>query len=196
MIIISHRRNTAAELRATPQRYGVEVDIRSQGNDLIVHHDAFVSGESFDEWILSFAHKTLILNVKEEGLETRLLALMRARGIEDFFFLDQSFPFLMKTMRAGEKRCAVRVSEYESIDTALALKGMAEWIWVDVFNSGLWLTTGDARRLQEAGFRLCLVSPELQGRTSPNELALVKELLRTRGIAMDAVCTKVPAQWE
>ena len=64
---------------------------------------------------------TLILNVKEEGLETRLLAMMAEHEIEDFFFLDQSFPFLVKTARTGERRCAVRVSEFESVDTALAL---------------------------------------------------------------------------
>jgi hypothetical protein len=196
MIVISHRRNQIAELEATPERYGIEVDIRSFGDSLIIHHDAYVQGVDFEAWLRAFRHGTLILNVKEEGLEARLLRLMKERGIEDFFFLDQSFPFLMKTARAGEKRCAVRVSEFESIDTALALRGMVEWVWVDCFNPGLWLSGADARRLQAAGLRLCLVSPELQGRTSPEELARVKARLADEAIAMDAVCTKVPAQWE
>jgi hypothetical protein len=195
MILISHRRNTIAELRAVPPQYGIEVDIRSFGDKLVIHHDAYVEGEDFEAWLGAFRHKTLILNVKEEGLEARLLKLMRERGIEDFFFLDQSFPFLMKTARAGEKRCAVRVSEFESIDTALALGGMVEWVWVDVFKPGLWLSGADAKRLKDAGLRLCLVSPELQGRTGPEELARVKARLRDEAIAMDAVCTKVPAQW-
>jgi hypothetical protein len=43
---------------------------------------------------------------------------------------------------------------------------------------------------------LCLVSPELQGRTSADELERVKERLRTQAISIDAVCTKMPAQWE
>jgi hypothetical protein len=196
MIIISHRRNTVAELVATPQRYGIEVDIRSRGDDLIIHHDAFVAGESFEQWIAAYRHATLILNVKEEGLEGRLLNLMKAHGIEDFFFLDQSFPFLMKTARAGERRCAVRASEFEVIDTALCLGGMVDWVWVDCFNPGLWLSGADARRLQDAGLRLCLVSPELQGRIGAEELEKVKERQRAQGIAFDAVCTKVPAQWE
>lgn len=51
MKIIAHRRNTLRELRATPQELGVEVDIRSWGSRLIIHHDPFVEGESFDEWI-------------------------------------------------------------------------------------------------------------------------------------------------
>jgi hypothetical protein len=196
MKIIRHRRNTIAELNATPTQYGIEVDIRSRGDALIIHHDPFADGESFDAWLAAFRHGTLILNVKEEGLEDHLLALMARHKIEDFFFLDQSFPFLIRTARKGERRCAVRISEYESIETALALAGLVAWVWVDCFNDGLWLTGAEARRLREAGLRLCLVSPELQGRTSPDALANVKEKLRTEAIFMDAVCTKIPAQWE
>ena len=43
------------------------MDIRSEGARLIIHHDPFVAGESFDEWINAYQHGTLILNVKEEG---------------------------------------------------------------------------------------------------------------------------------
>ncbi|WP_216073237.1 hypothetical protein, partial [Acinetobacter nosocomialis] len=74
------------------------------------HHDPFVAGERFDDWLRGYRHGTLILNVKEEGLEDALLARMQAAGISDFFFLDQSFPFLVRTSRRGERRCAVRVS--------------------------------------------------------------------------------------
>ena len=96
MKLISHRRNTVAELLATDTKYGVEVDIRSEGDRLIIHHDPCVPGESFNEWIDKYRHGTLILNVKEEGLEARLISLMESKGIDDYFFLDQSFPFLIK----------------------------------------------------------------------------------------------------
>ena len=130
---ISHRRNTIEQLRQTPIEFGVEIDIRSYGQDLILHHDAFVQGENFDRWLQEYRHGTLILNVKEEGLEEACLARMRQHGIEDFFFLDQSFPFLVKTAKAGEKRCAVRISEFESIGTVKSLKGMVNSVWVDCF---------------------------------------------------------------
>ena len=71
----------------------------------------------FETWLDHYSHKTLILNVKEEGLEERLIASMASRGIDDFFFLDQSFPFLIKWSKLGEHRCAVRVSEFENIET-------------------------------------------------------------------------------
>lgn len=195
MKIIRHRRNRKAELAETPREYGIEVDIRSHGPDLIIHHDAFTEGERFEDWLTAFAHQTLILNVKEEGLEDRLLALMRNRGIEDFFFLDQSFPFLVKTARSGERRCAVRVSEYESIETALSLAAMIDWVWVDCFTR-FPLTSAAAQRLRAAGMRLCLVSPELQGRTDPAEITAMRTLLAELGITADAVCTKTPEQWK
>lgn len=195
MKLISHRRNTLAELRATPQHYGVEVDIRSQGRQLIIHHDPFTDGESFDIWMDAYQHGTLILNVKEEGLEARLIALMQSKGIDDYFFLDQSFPFLVKWSGVGERRCAVRVSEFESIETALTLAGKVDWIWVDCFTR-FPLQHADALRLQRAGFKLCLVSPELQGRDAAVEIPALRRHLTEQNMTADAVCTKRPDLWE
>lgn len=196
MILIAHRRNTIDQLVSTPTMYGVEVDIRSQGRKLIVHHDPFVEdAPDFEEWLTKFCHGTLILNVKEEGLEDRLLALMAERGIEDFFFLDQSFPFLIRTANRGEHRCAVRVSEFETVETALSLAGKVGWVWVDCFTR-FPLDRHDAQRLRAAGMRLCLVSPELQGRTKAIEISALRTLLTNEGIAADAVCTKVPELWQ
>jgi hypothetical protein len=194
MIIVSHRRNTVEQLRDTAQELGVEVDIRSRGERLIIHHDPFVDGDDFEAWLAAYRHRLLILNVKEEGLEDRLIGLMRSHRIDDYFFLDQSFPFLVRTARGGESRCAVRVSEFESIDTAMALAGKVRWIWVDCF-SRFPLGGADAAKLQDAGFKLCLVSPELQGRDAVAEIPALRELLRREGIRADAVCSKEPELW-
>jgi hypothetical protein len=195
MKLIAHRRNTIEELIATPEKYGVEVDIRSKGDKLIIHHDAFVDGVSFEDWIDAYHHGTLILNVKEEGLEARLIALMRNNGFEDYFFLDQSFPFLMKSAKAGEHRCAVRVSEFESIETALSMAGMVDWVWLDCFTR-FPITHIDSQRLKHAGFKLCIVSPELQGRDAETEIPLMRSLLVELDIQADAVCSKRPDLWE
>ena len=194
MIIIRHRRNTVAELEATEHGYGIEVDIRSFGDALVTHHEPFVKGPLFDDRLQSFHHKTLILNVKEEGLEDRVLDLMRKHGITDFFFLDQSFPFLVKTAGTGEKRCAVRVSEFESIETAMSLAGKVDWIWVDCFTR-FPLAHASAARLMDAGFKLCIVSPELQGRHAASEVPLMRQLLQKEDIPFHAVCTKEPKLW-
>ncbi|CCN47650.1 conserved hypothetical protein [Vibrio nigripulchritudo MADA3029] len=195
MKIISHRRNTLEELSATPFKYGVEVDIRSNSNNLVIHHDPMSGGVDFEVWLKAYSHSTLILNVKEEGLEKYILPLMESHGIKDFFFLDQSFPFLVKWSGYGEKRCAVRVSEYESVDTALSLKEKVEWVWVDCFTE-LSLTKKDSDKLKDAGFKLCLVSPELQGRDADIEIPKMHRLINQRNLSFDAVCTKHPDIWD
>lgn len=192
--IIVHRRNTAALLADTPRGFGVEMDVRSQGSRLIVNHDPFGQGEDFETWLGCYAHGTLILNVKEEGLEDRLLALMAAAGIERFFFLDQSFPFLVRTARAGERRCAVRVSEYEAPASALSLAGLVDWVWLDSF-SGALPKREDLRALADAGFRICVVSPELQGRDAAAEVPRMRAHFDAADFALAAVCTKVPRLW-
>jgi hypothetical protein len=195
MQVICHRRNTINELLSTNNLYGIEIDIRSYGKNLILHHEPFVQGCIFERWLNNYKHKTLILNVKEEGLEERVLTLMKKYDIEDYFFLDQSFPFLVKTACAGESRCAVRVSEYESIDTALSLSGKIEWAWVDYF-SRFPLQKNDVVRLNEAKFKLCIVSPELQGYEPSLYIPSLRNHLLHQNIHVHAVCTKHPELWD
>ena len=195
MKIIAHRKNTIRQLLETDKKYGIEVDIRSEGNQLITHHDPFSGGDLFEDWIKNYKHGTLILNVKEEGLESRIISLMKREKIDDYFFLDQSFPFLIKWANLGETKCAARVSEFESIETALTLAGKIKWIWVDCFTR-FPLSYDGYLKLKNAGFNLCIVSPELQGRDGHIEIREMKELLSTRNILPDAVCTKFGDLWE
>lgn len=194
MEIIAHRRNTIALLQATPTVCGVEVDIRTCGSDLIINHDPYLPGESFEDWLNNYRHGTLILNVKEEGLEDRLISLIKAKKIDNYFFLDQSFPFLIKWAIVGLRNCAVRVSEYESIDTALSLAGKIDWIWLDCFTK-FPIDHEGAAVLKRNGFKLCLVSPELQGRNSDSEIIQMRNFIQSNSILIDAVCTKRLDLW-
>ena len=87
MIIIRHRRNTEDQLSEISSSHGAEIDIRSHGEHLVLHHEPYEVGNRFDYWLENYDHGTLILNVKEEGLEDRVLELMTQHGIDDFFFL-------------------------------------------------------------------------------------------------------------
>jgi hypothetical protein len=193
---ILHRVNTKQDLLTTPIGFGVEIDIRSNGDQLYLCHDPFSSGDSLEEWLELYNHGTLILNVKEEGLEDRLIELMQKFSIDDYFFLDQSFPFLIKSASKGENKCAVRVSEFENIETAMKLSGKIDWVWVDCFTR-FPLTAKDAKRLQiDGGFKLCFVSPELQGRMDIDQIKEYRDRIMSLGIRGDAVCTKHPELWE
>lgn len=194
MLLVKHRVNTIELLKKTPKNIGVEIDIRSNGEDLILHHEPFSKGISFNDWLKFYEHSFIILNVKEEGLEEKVLLKMKENNVKDFFFLDQSFPFLIKTVTNNEKRTAVRFSEFESIETVINLSGMAEWVWIDCFNKNpIDKFTADLLR-DKYGFKLCFVSPELQGK----EIEYVKEYIyqiKLRGIKGDAVCSKRLDLW-
>lgn len=193
MQIIKHRVNLLSDLHELPPFFGAEIDLRTHNGELILEHDPFKPGELFEEWLSSYNHGTLILNVKEEGLEGSIQKLLREFNIHDYFFLDQSIPFLIKTIHNGDHRCAVRFSEYESIETLLRFEGKAAWVWIDCFSEG-WFDERALLTIKEK-FKMCFVSPELQGRFNPEEIHALRTRLVSIGISEQAVCTKLPKLW-
>ena len=169
---------------------GIETDIRYEKDKLILNHDPFVTGEYFEDFLKEYKHSFIVLNIKTEGIEEEVLNLLVKYKINDYFFLDLSFPALIKLTKKKENNIAIRFSEYEPIEQAMALKGMVNWVWVDCFNS-LPLNDKTYKILKEH-FKLCIVSPELQ--KHPTER--ITEFKNTiKNYHMDAICTKVPELW-
>ena len=188
MEYIAHRINTIKELKSIPREYGVELDLRDFGNRLILQHDPFMDGEDFEEYLKCYDHGTMILNIKSERIEYKVLKLMQKYNVKKYFFLDSSFPMIYLLSKSGEKNTALRFSEFEGIDTILNMKGKINWIWVDCFFK-LPITRENYKLLKESGFKFCLVSPELQGQDE--NLEEYKEYLKDGGIIFDAICTKI-----
>lgn len=193
MHYISHRINCASQLRELPREYGIEVDLRDLGDRIVMQHDPYVedSVENFETLLNEYAHGTIILNIKSERIEEKVQGLLRERGIENYFFLDSSFPMIRTLVAQGESRFAVRYSEFEPIEYAMSLADSVEWVWVDCFNR-LPLDQQTVERLAEH-FKICLVSPELQ----KHRLDRIGEFAeQIRGMPIDAICTKRPDLWK
>jgi hypothetical protein len=186
-MLIAHRINTLDQLKHLPSDMPIEFDVRESDYECTVRHDAFTPGESLISLLPYLKTRLCIVNVKCEGLEHYILKLFRLYSIESFFFLDCSIPMIHKLTRGGESRIAVRWSEYEGIESVKAWAGKVQWVWVDCFTK-YPLTKQTAEELQELGFKLCLVSPELQGRDTDIE-PYCEDLLKL-GVHPDAVCTK------
>src|SRR5437016_354194 len=133
MLYIQHRVNTIEQLQATPTEYGVELDLRDRGDRLILQHDPFQDGQDFADYLQHYRHGLMILNIKSERIEHRVLELVQAADIRDYFFLDSSLPMIRALVRQGQHRIAVRFSEFEPIESALALAGQVDWVWIDCF---------------------------------------------------------------
>ena len=80
-LIICHRKNTIKQLIDTPIEYGVEIDVRSYNNKIVLNHDPMRNGETFNNWIKKFNHKFLIINIKEEGLEKYIRKILKKKNI-------------------------------------------------------------------------------------------------------------------
>jgi hypothetical protein len=187
--LFQHRVNTVDALEKVPHAYGIEIDLRSDGDRVIVTHDPYTDGETIEAFFPRIGPRSVIFNVKCEGVEERVLAVAKRCGIEDFFFLDCSVPAMAKLVRAGETRLAVRYSELEPIELALAWRGRAQWVWADCFRA----FPGDAAAWESLrDFQLCVVSPELQGHSVEHAGVLRASLVGRR---FAAVCTKKPETW-
>ncbi|SFD73237.1 phosphatidylinositol-specific phospholipase C/glycerophosphodiester phosphodiesterase family protein [Flavobacterium phragmitis] len=187
MEFISHRVNTVEELRKVPKNYGVELDLRDYGQRLILQHDPFTDGEDFEGYLKYYDHGTMILNIKSERIEHKVLELLQKYSIQKYFFLDSSFPMIYLLSKMGEKNVALRFSEFETIETILNLKGKVEWVWVDCFTK-MPIDANSFLKLKENGFKLCLVSPELQGQDE--KIEVYKKYLDDNNIIFDAICSK------
>ena len=183
-MLIAHRVNTLKDLESVPPHLGIEFDVREGVLAPVVAHDPWSISTPLTTFLDACRHSFYIVNIKSEGIEHEVLLQLRTRKIEDFFLLDCSFPSLVRLSAQGEHRLAVRVSEFESIETARALRGRADWIWVDCFTR-LPLLAETCDTLRAEGFKLCLVSPELQGQPEKRE-----EYWATLKDHVDAVCTK------
>jgi hypothetical protein len=188
MHYIAHRINQLENLRQLPTTFGAEIDLRDRGERLILQHDPFRDGEDCEPFFAEYRHGTLILNVKSERIEFRILDLLRQYKIENYFFLDSSIPMIVNLAKEGERRVAVRYSEFESIETVLKFSGLVDWVWIDCFTK-LPCERLDLERLKTAGFKLCLVSPELQGR--PDDISAYKNQIAQKSFKFDAICTKL-----
>ncbi len=188
MHYIAHRINELENLRKLPPSYGAEIDLRDRGERLILQHDPFKDGEDCEPFIAEYKHGILILNVKSERIEFRILELINKYKIPDYFFLDCSIPMIVTLSKQGVKKIAVRYSEFESIETVLNFAGLVDWVWIDCFTK-LPCDRASLETLKAAGFKLCLVSPELQGR--PADLQVYKHLLVQADLKFDAICTKL-----
>ena len=88
MEFIAHRVNTIEELKKVPKEYGVELDLRDFGERLILQHDPFMDGEDFEKYLKYYNHGTMILNIKSERIEHKVLELIKKYNIQNYFFLD------------------------------------------------------------------------------------------------------------
>lgn len=193
MQIVIHRVNTVEGLKNVPAKYWVEIDIRAYWDELILHHEPFIKWELFEEYLKYYKHSFVVLNIKTDGIEERVIGLMKKYNIKDYFLLDVEFPYIYRAARQWVKEIAMRYSEDECIETVLKYKWKVDRIWIDT-NTQLPLDSDVIKQMN--WFKTCLVCPERWWR--PEDIPVYIAKMKDLGFRLDAVMTafKYVDKWD
>ena len=186
MEFIIHRVNTIEELKRIPKEYGCEIDIRTDGSKLILNHDPFSKGDDFIDYLDEYKNSTLVLNIKESGIEDTVLEEVRSRGVKSYFLLYVEFPYLDNATEKGERKIAVRFSEKEPIENLNQFKDKLDWVWIDTIND---FPVNFKNKNSFKNQKTCLVCPSRWGR--PHDISKYKNKINLLDLKIDRVMTEV-----
>ena len=184
MEIIIHRVNKIKELNKISTNFGAEIDVRTNGSNLILGHDPFMKGDKLEDYLENYNHKTLVLNIKEAGIEEKVLSLVKKYSIKSYFLLDVEMPYLYKATINGQRNIAVRFSEYENIFLAKYFKNKLKWVWIDTVTK-LPINKNNKKILNK--FKSCIVCPERWGRKQ--DIKIYKKKLKKIKFEPTAIMT-------
>jgi hypothetical protein len=184
MEIIIHRVNEIKFLSNIPSNYGIEIDIRSQNSKLILNHEPHKNGDLLTNFLENYNHGTLILNIKEAGIEKEVLKLVQRFKIQSYFLLDVEIPFLFSAMKENIKEIAVRYSEFEPINFCTQFNKIFDWVWIDTPYTFPLNKEIDSKLIN---FKKCLVCPERWNRE--HDIIKYKDIIYKNNFKIDAVMT-------
>jgi len=205
MQIISHRgywikpneKNTATAFkRSFDLGFGTETDIRDFAGELVISHDIPTGTEmSVEEMMViykeSASDSLLALNIKSDGLQQKIKALLNKYKIKNYFLFDMSVPDAVVSLNAG-LICYTRQSEYEREP---AFYEQATGVWLDEFYEN-WITIDQIQLHKNDNKNLCIVSPELHKRDPFQKWEQYKQLNASSDLSSITLCTDLPEKAE
>lgn len=191
MIILSHRgfwehthqKNTKEAFERSFQcGFGIETDIRDYQGELVVSHDmANKDSMLLEDFLSLYTHYRLIsklgydlplaLNIKSDGLQKPLKALLCKYEITNYFVFDMSIPDMLLYVQQ-EYIIFSRQSEYESTP---AFYDECKGVWLDEFKEH-WIEKETIQQHLKSGKKVCIVSPELHKRDFLQEWQEYKDI--------------------
>ena len=184
MEIILHRINLLKKLRKLPTFFGTEIDIRSNGSELILNHEPNTKGDKLEDYLSEYKHGTLILNIKEAGIENEVIKKVNQAKINSYFLLDVEYPYIFKSIKKKQRNIAIRFSEIESINNAKLLQKNFNWIWIDTITK-LPIDKENLKVIKK--YNSCVVCPERWGR--PREIKLYwKKMIKLKFVPNAIMC--------
>lgn len=207
MKILAHRglwfkkdeRNTLSALyRALDEGYGLETDIRDLNGELVISHNMpNDSSVIFLEQLLRYYAdegftSTLGLNIKSDGLQSKLSQQLEDHNIENYFVFDMSVPDTLGYLKVG-MRTFIRRSDLE-YHPELTLQ--AQGVWLDELIEP-WINSKVVLKEAKQTDTVCIVSSEIHGREyAPQWNAINKAFKSDNFVGELLICTDLPHKAE
>lgn len=193
-MIFLHRQNN---LEFSIENYGIEIDLRYNEN-LVLNHDLLEKNSLypfFEEKIQFMKNIPIICNIKESGLEERIIELLGDNF--EYYFLDSQIPDILRLSKNGyQGKFIIRISDVESYNERLMSVVKPKYVWVDYSQ----FSNFDIQNYREFIYGIkpkleqvepILVSPELYDLSYIEFIEPIQSIL-PKGFS---VCTKKPELW-
>jgi hypothetical protein len=171
--------------------YGFETDIRDFNGEIVICHDPPKNPELGLTEMLSHVASlkpdttiTIALNIKSDGLAKSVNDALAAYPQLDCFVFDMSVPDMRHYFNLGVPTFT-RLSEVERSPSWV---DRCQGIWLDSFESD-WYSLELVNKLLSDRKRVCIVSPELHGRS---HIRLWTELRNIWSNPSLMLCTDIP----
>ncbi|SHI70349.1 hypothetical protein [Algibacter luteus] len=172
--------------------FGTETDIRDFNGELVISHDIpnkdCISVNLFLE-IYKSIDKTLplALNIKSDGLQSKLKELLNKHEVSNYFVFDMSIPDGLNYLNKGFN-VYTRQSEYEPKPSYYE---KAKGVWIDEFHEH-WITKDTIAHHINNNKSVCIVSPDLHKRDYLKEWNNYKDYSKSGNFSNVMICTDYP----
>ena len=188
----SEKNSITAFERSFKLGFGTETDVRDFNGELVISHDiASEESMSVDSFLKLYKSVNdtlpLALNIKSDGLQLKLIELLKRRSVKNYFVFDMSVPDGLNYLKTG-LNIFTRQSEYE-LNPSFYEK--AQGVWLDEFHAH-WITEEVLIEHINNNKLVCIVSPDLHKRTYLNEWKNYKEYDKTMNFKNVMICTDYP----
>ena len=189
-IYVAHRQNSLKNLKSLidDNIKGVEIDLRTNRNKIIISHDPFLNGPEFVKNIKILKNFFLIIDFKSTGFSEKVLKILTKEKI-NFLFLNlisSEQDYLIK--KSYSKNLFLRFSSIEKPNLNIKYFKKIKWVWFDFFNEK-FITIKEYDYIKKYKKNICLTSPDL---IDDNKLKILKYIkyLNKNKIKIDMICTK------
>ena len=204
-MIFLHRQNIINSNYDIVDIGGIEIDIRSCNEGLVLNHDRLEYNEYYpflyDELKKLDKSKIVIANVKESGLEEEAIENFNKLKL-NYYFLDSQIPDILKLSKKYpeiSKRFIVRVSDVETYNEKFINLINPEYVWLDytefdTFDADKYFKFLDEQIELCGNRKIIIVSPELYS-LDYDYAKLINTFLISKGTNIN-VCTKRPEMYK